>query len=240
MAKQISKSVERLFAILLSVILLFSVMPISANAVETNSDGYIEVKTVQDLYNIRLDLTANYILMNDIDLTAATAEGGDWDFMGNGWNPIGSNDIYGNGAFSGEFDGNGHSIIGMQIRSKSMPSGVSSTKYIGLFANITGSVHDLMLKSTDITWSKSLGCIGTVAGNNSGSIYNVIADINISIKEKGYVGGIVGCLQGTVSRCSTKGSINYTFNSNSDTGMGGIVGYASAGTIEECYNIRLH
>ena len=104
-------------------------MPMNAIAVEqasVNEDGYIEVRTIQDLYNVRLDLTANYILMNDIDLTAATAKGGDYDYGGRGWNPIGSNDVYAGGEFSGIFDGNGHKITGMRIEysSANVPSGM--------------------------------------------------------------------------------------------------------------------
>ena len=71
---------KRFIAMLLAVMMVFTTMPITsltANAVTTNADGYIEVSTVLDLYNVRNDLTANYILINDIDLTEATAENGD-------------------------------------------------------------------------------------------------------------------------------------------------------------------
>jgi hypothetical protein len=101
---------------------------------------FVEVYTILDLYNIRYNLDGNYILMNDIDLTAATAEGGDWDFDGRGWNPIGGEDIYSNSAFSGIFDGNGHSIKGMRINltNSNAPSGIVKETNIGLFANVTG------------------------------------------------------------------------------------------------------
>ncbi len=205
-------------------------------------DGYIEVYTIEDLYSIRNDLAAKYILMNDINLTAATAKGGDWDFMGNGWNPIGSDDIYGSLAFSGEFNGNGKRIIGMRIDGTTMPSGVG-VKYVGLFANVTGSVHDLVLENTVITWPQSgTSYVGSVAGMNSGSIYNISADVTITL-DRGtgnLVGGIVGRSQGTVSRCSTSGSIKYSYSYSSGSvhtsGVGGIVGYATGGTISECYN----
>ena len=89
------KQTKRLLALLLVMAMVMVNVPAPVFAVgTTNEDGYIEVRTIEDLYNIRNDLTANYILMNDIDLTAATAEGGDWDFDGRGWNPIGSKDIY--------------------------------------------------------------------------------------------------------------------------------------------------
>ena len=61
---------------------------------EDDLSDYIEVKTVQDLYKIRSNMEGKYKLMNDIDLTEATAPGGLYDFNGCGWNPIGSNNTY--------------------------------------------------------------------------------------------------------------------------------------------------
>ena len=237
------KQAKRLLALLLVMAMVMVNVPAPVFAVgTTNEDGYIEVYTIEDLYSIRNDLTAKYILMNDINLTAATAKGGDWDFMGNGWNPIGSDDIYGGLAFSGEFNGNGKRIIGMRIDGTTMPSGVG-VKYVGLFANVTGSVHDLHFENTVITWPQAgTSYVGSVAGMNSGSIYNISADVTITLNKgtSNLVGGIVGRSQGTVSRCSTAGSIKYSYSYSSGSvhtsGVGGIVGYATGGTISECYN----
>ena len=63
-------------------------------------EGYTAVSTIEDLYAIRSNPARNYILMNDIDLSA-TAPGGEWD-GGNGWTPIPE--------FSGTLDGNGFSL----------------------------------------------------------------------------------------------------------------------------------
>ena len=129
-------------------------MPSSVFAVEPEAeDIYIQVSTIEELYAVRNDLTANYILMNDIDLTAATAEGGDWDYGGRGWNPIGSGDLYKGGAFSGVFDGNGHTIKGLRINltNSNPPAGIAKDTYAGLFANVTGTVRNLHLADVDIT-----------------------------------------------------------------------------------------
>ena len=243
--KQTSTYGKRILAFLMVVAMLVVNLPAgTVHAVSVNEDGYIEVRTVAALYNIRNDLTANYILMNDIDLTAATAKGGDWDFMGNGWNPIGSNDIYSNSAFSGEFDGNGHKIIGMRIAGGTMPSGAGA-KYVGLFANVTGSVHDLDFENASIVWSKSgYGYIGTVAGMNSGNIYNIHVDTAITSTAgvDNSFGGIVGKSSGTISRCSNTGNVQYEYAYTSgsaidyNTGAGGIVGNNDKGTVEYCYN----
>jgi hypothetical protein len=63
-------------------------------------EGYIGIYTAEDLDNVRNDLTANYILMNDIDLSAYE-----------NWEPIGKLSTFAYyDTFSGVFDGNGHSI----------------------------------------------------------------------------------------------------------------------------------
>lgn len=108
---------------------------------------FTPIYTVADLYNVRNDLTANYILMNDIDLSVATADGGDYDFNGNGWNPIGSNDIYDDLEFSGIFNGNGYTISGMRIALSALPSGSNAYGiYLGLFANVSGTVKNLKIR----------------------------------------------------------------------------------------------
>lgn len=53
---KISPKSQRLFALLLAVMMSFTTMPMNAIAVEAsnvNEDGYIEVYTIEDLYSIR-------------------------------------------------------------------------------------------------------------------------------------------------------------------------------------------
>ena len=105
-----------------------------ADIASTGDGEYTEIKTVEDLYMINYDLSGNFKLMNDIDLTEAVAEGGDWDFGGRGWEPIGSNGIYsGATPFTGTFDGNGYEIKGLRINVNSLPKGTVDV-YIGLFS----------------------------------------------------------------------------------------------------------
>ena len=77
MTKSIGKISQRVFALMMALLMVLLSVPTNAmitqvTAATTNSDGYVEVRTIEDLYNIRNDLTAKYILMNDIDLTSAT------------------------------------------------------------------------------------------------------------------------------------------------------------------------
>ena len=150
---------QRVFGLLLCLLLALSCLGMAAFA-EEEETAPIEVRTIEDLYNIRNDLTADYILMNDIDLTAATAKGGDWDFMGNGWNPIGSKDVYSNDQFSGTFDGNGYKIIGMRIDVTALPSGAGSTIYVGLFANVSGTIKNLGVVDGSVNVNKNVVRVG--------------------------------------------------------------------------------
>ena len=255
MTKQITNKGRRIFALLLVIATIFTTIPMGVFAVTdagVTEDGYIKIRTIEDLYNIRSNLGANYILMNDIDLSEATAEGGDWDFMGNGWNPIGSNDIYGNEAFTGVFDGNGHKVSGLRINIDELPSDVGDTVYIGLFSNITGTVKNLELTGNiDYIGDKTF-LIGAVSGACDGQINNCknyisVSGTGTSTTIDGYVGGLVG--QSTdntvITNCSNYGSVSSvrvkddsedrvsTINS-----AGGIIGDSTEKTeISMCYNI---
>lgn len=87
-------------------------------------EGYTPIYDAADLYAIRNNLEGNYIMMADIDLSEATAPGGELD-TGNGWEPIQN--------FNGTLDGNGHYIKGLTIYEK-------PKKYdVGLFGSINSS-----------------------------------------------------------------------------------------------------
>ena len=103
--------------------------------------------------------------MNDIDLTTYTAKGGDWDYAGNGWEPIGSGGAYKGSAFTGIFDGNGYEIKGMRIDITKLPSGTSDTSYAGLFANNAGTIKNLTV-SGDIKSSVYILYVGAICGYN--------------------------------------------------------------------------
>ena len=207
---------KKAIACVLSFLMCFSCFSIISFAEETTSehlttvpDGYIGVYTVEDLYCVRNDLTANYILMNDIDLSEVTAEGGDWNFGGRGWNPIGSNDSYSNLLFEGIFDGNGYSISGMNMNIEKQ--GANKTEfYFGLFSAVSGIVKNL-----------------TVGGK-------IQLDLNLSTKYsdpiKVYAGGIAAYSKcGVFENCINKTEIivneELTANGRSYTfSIGGIVG----------------
>ena len=195
-------------------------------------EGYIGVYTVEDLYFVRNDLNANYILMNDIDLSEATAEGGEWNYGGRGWNPIGSNDIYSNGAFGGIFEGNNYSVTGMNIDIDAYPAGTGLNVYVGLFANVSGTVKNLTVEGR-ITTERVYGWhgnefhhyFGGIASyiSNSGKIQNCKNKVNLYITiphsyVSTYVGGIAGETYGIIENCSNFADIEVIVT-NGDVGM---------------------
>ena len=224
---------KRTFKMIVSVatvlMCMFALVPVSA---EEPDEEVIPIYTIEDLYCIRDNMTASYILMNDIDLTSATAEGGDWDFEGRGWNPIGSDDIYAaEKTFSGVFDGNGHSIIGMQIRAKSLPG--SSLLYAGLFSNISGEVKNLNLEDCDVSGS-NVGILGAI---NSGTITNCTVGGEAIGR---LVGGLVGRNTGIILNCNS--SVNVNCSGDSTCMGGGITAQNESnedgkGVIQNCFNV---
>lgn len=165
--------------------------------------------------------------MNDIDLTAATASGGDWDTNGYGWLPIGESD---SSSFTGVFDGNGHKLIGLQIRD-------SSIEYVGLFGYVKGAtIKNLILESPQVSSTKTY--TGALCGYaDSATIESVkLTDLKMSAKrnyddEYIYFGGLCGYINKTdISKVGIK-NIDVDFGYNDDYYyyfwyyIGGIAGY---------------
>ena len=243
---------KKWLSLLLSILMIVSIMPMSAvvaNAEEssetTDEIVYTEVRTVEDLYMINFDLAGNYKLMNDIDLSVDTAEGGDWDYLGNGWDPIGSDGKYAGNAFTGIFDGNGYTISGLRIAVSTAPSGVSKTRYAGLFANNAGTIKNLTVSDDiDNTYNYGVLYTGSIAGYNSGIITNCVNESN-NYTYKGsydgsydhYVGGIAGYSTGEITQCYNIGNISgensYRYY-ECDVYVSGIA--CGSGTISNCYN----
>lgn len=230
----------------MAVFLVFSMiatlcMPVYSKAqdapAETVPEGYIGIYDIADLYAIRNDLSANYILMKDIDMSEDTAEGGDWNLTGHGWTPI--------DGFAGTFDGNGHRIIGMHIYGEMKQS-------VGLFGNSTVSndrniiIRNLAMVDVQIDvnmkGSSSLDAVGSIIGCVNGSGYgeNIVeqcyASGNINVSGMCYgIGGLVG--QGHSMRCNNVYNICNITSEKYDS-IGGIMGqqyYASV--FRNCYNI---
>ena len=208
---------KSLFMVLTLTIALSFAFSLSSITVFADEDDYIEIRTSEDLYNIRNDLSANYRLMNDIDLTEATAIGGSLDNNEKGWDPIGNKGDYCSeyDPFTGVLDGNGYSIIGMRIH----PYLRGNSSYVGLFSQNGGTIKDLKLKDVDIKGG-------------------------VSQYEDAYIGAFAGINTGSIIRCSSSGSIKghgYRMSGASaldgNAFLAGIsCGRSGNGLIQECYS----
>ncbi len=174
--------------------------------VDEDGDGLIDISTINDLNEVRYNLTATgvdsqegaftgYELMNDLDFNNE-AHYSNINFKnqatsGEGWIPIGSSGN--NKAINTLFDGNGHVIKNLYLNRP-------SSDYQGLF-----------------------GIIG-----EAGVIQNLTLEINQFTAGK-YSGGLIGEIyRGEVINCHIKGSLTAT----QDIGL--LVGYNQGGVISFC------
>lgn len=159
--------------------------------------------------NSKNEGSKNAVLTNDIDL-----ENHSWLYI------IGESNT---APYSGSFDGNGHTVHGLNMN--------ASSNYTGFFGYVTGSILNLTVSgSVTNTSNSSSSYTGGIAAYNTGSIENCISDITLS--GKGYVGGIAGKNEGTISKCT---NLN-TVTTSSSSGTGGIAGENNDGIITKSAN----
>ncbi len=209
---------------------------------DTISDSYKPIYTADDMLRLMHQQEGymwggKYILMNDIDMSDATLELAQ--------QPIGYKNAHAS-YFSGIFDGNGHTISGVNIK--------SSEKWTGLFGYVLNStIKDLTvdgrIESTYAVPSARAdsGCAIIAHINGKSTVSNVTnyAEITANATAGGIVGYVLrnGTTEGalTINNCTNYGNItsNNTVN-NDGAATGGIVGASNAHTfnieISECTN----
>ena len=186
-----------------------------------NSSQTIEIQTWYDLDGIRSNLSADYILMNDLD--SATAGYNELASPaandGKGWHPIGGPGSSGDGPpFTGTLNGQGYKISDIFID-------LPGIGYVGLFSIVGegGRVESIGVVDADVT---STAYAGIIVGVNRGTVsYSYSTG---SLTGEYYSGGLVGQNDGTVSNAYS------TCNVISDSGAGGLMG-ANTGTVSNTY-----
>ena len=165
-----------------------------------NSLGAEGSTTATDLQGMDGDSSGHYALGSDIDASATAS----WN-SGAGFTPIGSSGA----AFTGTFDGLGHSISQLTIN---LPGGY----HTGLFASVdtTGVVQNVGLVGGSVTGAFATG---SLVGLNYGTVNNSHATSPVSGSY--YVGGLVGLNYGTVKNSYATGAV-----SNGSYYTGGLVG----------------
>lgn len=191
-------------------------------------EGYTPIRTKEELLAINRDLSANYILMNDIDLACSVESP---------WTPIGASaanyytSLSEYGGFSGVFDGNGYSVTGLVVSQALDSARVFSA---GLFAMVMdGTVKNLAV-SGDIHISGEAGdytYAGGIAGVHIASERgSKIANCAFAGRVSGaaYAGGLVG--MGTSFGEDTQLHMTHCKNIGVVSGgvAGGVIGFQSA------------
>ena len=207
---------KKIIALLLSLLLVLSAaLPVFADEPEeeassqTRRISIMNVKNLERLAeNCRLDSYSKDLVVSlktDLDLEGK-------DFAGI---PI----------FCGRFEGNGHTIRGLDL------TGEGSQQGFFRYLTDTAMVVDLKLEGT-VQPAGSGSEVGGFAGKNSGLIRNCSFSGTVSGKE--FIGGIVGLntVSGTLENCSVSGSVY------GDHFVGGIAG-KNVGVIRGCANNAL-
>ncbi|NIP25719.1 MAG: hypothetical protein GWN67_15480 [Phycisphaerae bacterium] len=240
------------------VVLAFcgSVWAFSGSGSGMEADPYV-ITTVQQLQEMQDELDAYYVLGNDIDASETV----NWD-GGAGFVPVGTWTGDSNDAFSGTFDGMGHSIQSLYI--SRIDSG-----YQGLFGSLWGgTVQDVHLRNTEITAdlksgtltgtaradsiitkcsatgtvtlkagtsdSKSGGLIGSVTGGSQ--VQECFSGVNVNAGSRKQVGAVIGYLAGRTHYTLLTNSYSYGTVTGGGSKQGNLVGDADGSYVDRCYS----
>lgn len=164
-----------------------------SNAEELNSLQ----RVAENLNDGRDALSYNYILKNDIDASG---------LVNATYNTIGS----GTKAFTGTFDGDGHTIVGLQAKG-------------GIFGKLGSGavVKNINIASSVFTGINTSDGVGAVAAENNGGSISGISGYGNTIKGSGgSIGGLVGKNYGDISNSND----HSTVIAGAGTVAGGIAG----------------
>ena len=195
-------------------------------------DGGSESGTAEDL---------GYFIQDDGSYTVYTANGllawneaaqsdpslnctltADINMTGKEWTPVGNSGQ----TYNGTFDGQGHTITGLNISSPS--------EAVALFHNIGGGGKVMNLQLKDVTYNGSTAMGGIAHGNNGTITACSVMGTLTNTTNNGAVGGIAAINYGTITACWFNGTI--TGGSN----VGGIAVFnlnagSYDGKITACY-----
>lgn len=173
-----------------------------SNAEELNS-----LQRVAENLTDRDALSYNYVLKNDIDASGLVDAAGKSTY-----NTIGSGDK----SFRGTFDGDGHTIVGLQANG-------------GIFGKLGSGavVKDINIVSSVFTGKETDASVGAVAAENNGGKISGISGYGNTVKGSGYIGGLVGKNYGGISNSDDQSTVI----AGADTVAGGIAGM-NGGTVD--------
>lgn len=180
--------------------------------------GYYEIRSVADLRNLSNlvnsgNRCSGMTFRMTADIAFDTVSINNFVTIGNSAN-----------VFAGTFDGNGHTISGINIHK----SGVAaSDSFQGLFGRNRGTVTNVTLSACTFV---GYCYVGAVVGQNvtGGTISNCSVRDNVRVMAGAvkslYHGGIVGHNRGSVRKCTSLATVSDNGHS-SHCYIGGIAGY---------------
>jgi PKD repeat protein len=207
--RQSARHAVALGLVLLSVTVVGAALG-GVTAAESQSSP-VEISNWTDLDDIRNNLDADYVLVNDLNETTAGYEtvAGPNANGGNGFDPI--------GGFNASFDGQGNSVANLTIDRP-------NENNVGLFGSTSGAavIEEVILTGATVDGSDFVG--GLVGLNDQGTMSNSLA--SGAVDGSSNVGGLVGFnFEGTVSNSLASGAVNGT------EVVGGVVGGNLEGTV---------
>ena len=184
---------------------------------DVDGNGFREIATPAQLDAVRANLSADYELIADIDLSGYA-----------NWRPIGN----GSQPFTGAFIGNNHTIFNLNT------SGYLTAGLFGVVADTT--LHNFSLVVGNINASSddsSVYSVGALVGNAQGS-YVQISGVAVRVKKsifsigtspRGHIGGLVGRSLTNINISNSyvivEGNISASPSTTIEANVGGLVGW---------------
>ncbi len=175
------------------------------------------ISTPEDLDKLRYDMTGDYVLANDIDMT------------GRSFVPFGIVNNTTAGKFTGTFDGQGHTIKGLKYD-------VSDKGEVGLFSQTeNATIKNLIIEGA---YFKGNANVGGIVGQMYRTTITDCAVLNSYIEGRDHVGAIAGEISqtkvgdsyegGTITNCFSDARIK-----TREYQAGGMLGTIHCGTVEK-------
>ncbi len=159
-----------------------------------------------------------FLLTNDIDMSGIT-----------GVTPIAASDAdpdaygYQGPAFTGVFDGGGHSIRNLAIN-------LPTQRCVGLFGYVEGAsavIKNVIVENGAVTGFRNVGAL--VGYINGGKLTNCSTSGTVSGSDH-YIGGLAGYARyGTVTSCCSTASVS------GSSSVGGLIGQSHENLVSSCY-----
>lgn len=215
--KMYERTLLKKVCMLLALVVVISAVLGSQTIARATESSVTLVYTAEDLVNVSKNLSGNYRLANNINLTSYLANKSD------GWAGI--------GPFSGKFDGDGYKITGLRHN--------SGGAYKGLFSTANNATIQNLIVELDAKGISGAYEVGGIVGKATGA--TVIENCTVSggpikVTGGGYAGGIVGKSDGPdgkVINCTVMNVTTYTSGNYS----GGIIGVAYKTKITGCKTV---